>query len=859
MTSNLLAELDALKWTAVRNQEARKSYPTIAELFVRLLGRVIEEQRNDGWVTTSEVFAVLANAHMLRVLTDMGVRLDDQWHIAAGDGGNLARIVDQLVQHFDDVNTNQQSFWGEDFWDDCYVMLALLKVRKDFLPHQKEFFNSHVKKIINHLGEQADSNFAKVEKGKWFGPGLHTAGIVLFDALVDYRLLKENKAQPRLKKLVEGLIEQLEDYTPWMEYYGWHSGQVITAFNKLQHKRKEELGVLGPHVAKLYQDTLSRQDPKSGAWSGGGMSTVPEYVVYSTVRVLSALYTTKPRNQLAIGRTHEFLLHAEQHDPPFFTLKGSINLLEVLQDVFEFSLPYRDVGLLINIGERLRRFELDDMLLGALPRSEVDTLRHLQHRVRKQLEERGESALEPMGVNGRVFDELCSKDTFLAEFDDEDTRDGLQRFLSATMTESRATAARPLIKSLWTRSGYFNFVPLFERLSDLEYEGKFFDKYRDHTNHQLLVFLLGSYIYYNCEPLRNAIHAEIQQTLKERGMALLAHDRMETEFLFRWKLASNFHDVGYIFEISPKSRNAAVESETLKEESLKLINDYRKNFLFNFLKQQKDEVLAQSVLAAHPFADYPQVDKVEQLFVLHTPVIEKQAFAKMQSFLPKEWRDGGLIQNYFDLCRNEDADGVKMKRPKFLDHGVMSALILLKSVDIQVYYLDALNQLAGEGKLAHESALDVVRGAGVKQHLQDINFFVRFEHVAGAIALHNVYPKLYSKITCAKYNLAKLFYATDPTKQFMMQPGQALSYLLALTDGLQDWDRHSFRKPNFDVDQDSDPLAAPEVLMVATNKGVTVVGLSPAARERYDKRFTEMAETLADLDSYVKVAASISS
>lgn len=164
-----------------------------------------------------------------------------------------------------------------------------------------------------------------------------------------------------------------------------------------------------------------------------------------------------------------------------------------------------------------------------------------------------------------------------------------------------------------------------------------------------------------------------------------------------------------------------------------------------------------------------------------------------------------------------------------------------------------LRDLADQGKLDSEPKLrDVLLDEATESHLLASRFFVRFAHVAGAIALHNVYPKLYDEQTCRDRGLHELFYSdeNDP-RHFRITLQTPLAYLMAFADGLQDWDRHSFRPPSVADVTDDVPLSSHEILLAYDAGKLKGVGLTPEAKKRFRRRLTEMKITMGNLDDLV--------
>jgi hypothetical protein len=214
--------------------------------------------------------------------------------------------------------------------------------------------------------------------------------------------------------------------------------------------------------------------------------------------------------------------------------------------------------------------------------------------------------------------------------------------------------------------------------------------------------------------------------------------------------------------------------------------------------------------------------------------------------------DGQMVKSYFELCRSRDSE----RRKKFLDHGIMSALILLKAVDIQRYYLLALNGLAIAQELPSDPRFpELLRQDKTRQHLEEAQFYVRFAHVAAASALHNICPGLYSEEQCREFGLDRVFYPRETRSFGITMQTNPLSYLTALVDVLQDWDRHSFRAPAFQSGV-GQPIAASEILIEvpADRDIVDVVPLSREAALRYRSHLTELREILVDVDTYVHLS-----
>lgn len=555
-----------------------------------------------------------------------------------------------------------------------------------------------------------------------------------------------------------------------------------------------------------------------------------------------------------------------------------MNAIEAYQKLFGFKIPNIHFHLLVSLSYRLHCLGLEKAILSPPAENEHKLLKAVRRVAKEKLENQGQQALEPLGVNGRLYDYITPKNEFLEEFNEVDhkkTLNKIHRFLSSTMTEVRSIQAKSLIKDLWTGVGLLNFIPLIDHLSDLESERAFYAFYRDHLNHEVLLFLLGAYIYYEHEALRENIDAEIKSTYEHFSVA--PPKDLEKEFLFRWKLIATFHDIGYLFEIDPdperyKTKNDGRKEKTrLLKESFGMIETVRRKFLaeyFNQLNRTSGKTNLESDIAEieKGLDKYlPQISKAEDLFNLKTAEEGLDAFGMMNEMLNTQCGERikpGLIKNYFNLCRSKLSAG----RDKFYDHGVMSALILLKVADIHRFYLRQLSDERFSKKLTRFPTFQKQLMEEATDRETQERFHIRFSHVAGAIALHNIYPRLYTQKHCRVFDrerkrkedklLERAFYPKDPRSKdrYAISPDEnPMAYLTAIADVLQDWDRHSFRRTPYEQD-DKTPIASSEVMISCKSNKIIVTPLSTSARRRYRNHLKGVKDYVLKSNSYVQLS-----
>ncbi len=906
------------------DEERKREFRELENAFFYLLTHIIANQNRDGWWNVDQLYQRVITAHAVRHLHKIGLSLRSRWNLdGQGSGeGNLFWASEQLIKSFHHPKPGKHARWGDDVWDDCYILLALLAVLPDFQceevrrwnPNIGSQFEGEYRESLEWLQKQFNKKGfnATVADAGWYGPGFYAAAIELFDHKFVKELLKSEgrTAEKHVNILAAAVKPMLEQSLGggtaprWENRFAWHAGQILVTW-KEKRQDYSSLRKLDPVMTKLFKKLKKRQSD-SGAWDNRGRIKNEEDQVYYTVRALAACYVNTSDDELlasgTIARTHTFLLDQSRKHPDglILNLKASINALEAFQKLFDFRIRETFPGVLVTLAERLNKLGLLDQILNPLE-SEVGTLKRIRACARTGIEERGQSGLELLGVNDLLYQSLKRKDEFLKEFtgdrekppserDRKEIRTELRKFLSSTLTEARSGSSHRLIKQLWRTDGFLNFIPLIEHLSDLEQDRAFYKYYRDHLNHEVLLFLLGTYIYHNSATFREKVDDEILKIYEEKKISF---DRLklEGEFLFRWKLISTFHDIGYLFEVEPfrdKSVGRIRGKDQLLKKSFRVVDDFRKKFLFDYFMQyietprkrgqdeneyqteREKEVSRLAKFVGKTLNDYKgKITQVKDLSKLTTGGKKyADAFKLISRYVKSGHIPNYLIGDYFRLCSSLAPRGVRdgvevEKRPKFYDHGIMSALVLLKAADIQRHYLKELNDQNFSGSLLEQdeytSLRNMLTGRQTRDHLNVEQFFVRFSHVAGAIALHNINPHLYMQSQCEAFDkrnkrlgsgLKKAFYSEPKNKvgrYIISLDENPLSYLTALADTLQDWDRHSFRRLSFGEDS-GDPLSSSEVIIdFGDNDKINVRPLTRQAGEKYES----MTEAEA-MDQYLK-------
>lgn len=363
-----------------------------------------------------------------------------------------------------------------------------------------------------------------------------------------------------------------------------------------------------------------------------------------------------------------------------------------------------------------------------------------------------------LGVNRRLYE--WSKETKLFQelmYDEQI----IEKLLDAD-SSVRGLASRKYAKEIWGRYPELGPEPPFDILAKEEYNRSFYEDYRDHTTHQVKVLLLGAFIYEKCDSIRNAVNNYIKKEFSvEENRDIIPI------FLRIWVATSLFHDIGYLFE----SKQVEESNDKYWEKIKNVINERLKFPLSNThgigigvktenagVKSKPDEMKSYQSL------------EDEKIFEILKEFGEKSCLAENEK---------NALSVYYDFAQKTDTI---RGREKFRDHGIASALLLLKIWRSYKNHLEEIDKYKPQNARVKKSLQ--------KTHTiyEKIDLYDREMNIAaGAIALHNLNKKIWREEEIQNVCLSEFC--------LEMEGDEALpiAFLLRLTDEMQDWDREYYR------------------------------------------------------------------
>ena len=265
-----------------------------------------------------------------------------------------------------------------------------------------------------------------------------------------------------------------------------------------------------------------------------------------------------------------------------------------------------------------------------------------------------------------------------------------------------------------------------------ENTGDLIEKQRDHFIHSINVFLLGLAVYAQNKNYRKFFKQYVLRSPYEKYYKIDGEFSHE-EFLYRWGVASLFHDIGYPVEI---------------------IGKQLKRFINDGVKSISNSYGADTAIDFKDFNEFNAIIKMETDFAdNYNAVYPESKFLNM--FKPTDIMAHKIATDFKSVNMNDVAKHLDsfvdiMGENGFIDHGFFSSILVLNSY----------------GYLMQKYA---------KNH--DF-FFYPIVDSATAILLHNYYRNVLQK---KPFNLKGLHPANSP-----------LAYLLILCDELQEWNRTPF-------------------------------------------------------------------
>lgn len=384
------------------------------------------------------------------------------------------------------------------------------------------------------------------------------------------------------------------------------------------------------------------------------------------------------------------------------------------------------------------------------------------------------------GPNATFIDWTRTSD--LAEYifeKSETNEDILFCALGSSNIEERIVSAKKAIKALWYSYPELGPYPFLETLSDFEFGRKFYSEYREHVIHQLKVFLTGLYFFDKCSPIQKRVLDEIGADNKGAGIE---------EFARRWLVCAIYHDIGYVLEnddaMEPKGR-AWIKTKDVMNQNLAAPLSTLPIF-----KERLPEAVEQLIMQNQQLCclkiSYPKDIEFDGKNDLLDLIAEYGLNSELGN---TKLSVKSPLRLYYDYAISHTP--VSQNRSRFRDHGIVSALLLMR---IWFYYKEHLNKFS--------SFTDEPLLSSINKDLKEIESIVHtcnesIISAAGAIALHNITPALWNTGEALRDYLTLHKFRIRLSDNDMPEPtgSTPMSFLLRLADTLQEWDRPRFRSP----------------------------------------------------------------
>lgn len=364
------------------------------------------------------------------------------------------------------------------------------------------------------------------------------------------------------------------------------------------------------------------------------------------------------------------------------------------------------------------------------------------------------------GINKRLYDWTCHTAMFKNFLDD----DQIKRLLGNDPA-IREIASREFAIKIWSQLPELGPTPFFELFSKEEYERSFYDNYRDHTTHQVKVFLLGLFLYEECDIIYQAINEYLEKEFSE-----LKKDEFYKVFWSIWTTTALYHDIGYLVECDKVDEKQNTYWENIKKE----INEVLKSPLAH---------TANLGISARMENKYikTKAEELESFQDLMTdPLFDALQETSEKSYLNDD--DTNALRAYYNFTQIENPPA---GRDKYRDHGIASALLLQK---IWQSYKKHLKEISNSKPSNAKKRKSIEKAKAIYEKIETYEKEITIS--AGAIALHNISKELWINKNMNHVSLDE--FSIDISGDNALP----FAFLLKLTDELQDWDRQYFRQPS---------------------------------------------------------------
>lgn len=323
-----------------------------------------------------------------------------------------------------------------------------------------------------------------------------------------------------------------------------------------------------------------------------------------------------------------------------------------------------------------------------------------------------------------------------------------------------------------------NLVQIMEKYEDNT--GDLIDKQRDHFLHSVNVFLLGLAIYAKNKKYQDYFKRYVRDSPYEKYYRIEKEDSKKEnlkegneekpevsneEFLYRWGIASLFHDIGYPVEIIGKQMKKFIN------DGVKSIdNSYKVDTAIDFKDFSRFNTI---VKRNYDFTDDFRNEHPESKFLNLFKPTHLMAYKIYEDLKPEE---GYLIEENKKLEEIEESnkDKKECEKEKYIIKDNIELNPLVNNLD------NFVTIMGNSGFIDHGffSSILVLNSYGylIQKYKKDYDsFFYPIVDSASAILLHNFFRNVLFK---EPYNASSLSAQKSP-----------IAFLLILCDELQEWNR----------------------------------------------------------------------
>ncbi|MFC2052828.1 prenyltransferase/squalene oxidase repeat-containing protein [Chloroflexota bacterium] len=279
-------------------------------------------------------------AFTIQLFTTIGFHERSTWEVTRSESastyfGGVSKAITYLLE-----NQKPRGNWGEDFFDTCQVLKALLPFIK------KMSLETQIDKGLTYIKNQIDEDMIDERDSEWFGPGFYAAGADLFNILGDLETTNHLLEQMYKRQTENGVFcsQEIVDQAEFNDLSLWHTSWAVLAMHSLGIPSEAR------RLSSSIQWLIEHQNP-NGSW---GMSLLRHRAIFTSYCLLAIVPVTGENSDI-IASGIQWLVERQADDGRVLGIEGTVMAALAFSKIFQYSIAVNiPLNVLLDIQDLIR-------------------------------------------------------------------------------------------------------------------------------------------------------------------------------------------------------------------------------------------------------------------------------------------------------------------------------------------------------------------------------------------------------------------------------------------------------------------------------------------------------------------------